>query len=44
MTLTDFANNFWILVPLGLALFIIVMLVNGGPYKSDPPKGPPPLM
>ena len=33
MTLTDIASNFWVLIPLGLILFLLVYI-----YSADPPK------
>ncbi len=35
MTWTDFVSNFWILIPLGLIVFIIAVLVTA----NDPKDG-----
>lgn len=35
--LHDIVRNFWVLVPLGVIVFILVALYGSGPY-SDPPK------
>jgi hypothetical protein len=48
MTLDDIANNFWVLVPLGLILFIMAWWVSAEyvdpPSDKKKPPGPPPVV